>query len=96
MKVAWTDSAKAHLSGIHAYIAQDSPRYAQAMVDRITRRVQQCGQFPAAGARVPEYDNDNVREVLELPYRIIYRIRADRVDIVAVIHSARLLPEAAP
>jgi toxin ParE1/3/4 len=96
VKIVWTDSAKAHLTAIHAYIAQDSPRYAQAMVDRITRRVQQCGQFPATGSRVPEYDEGDVREVLELPYRIIDRIRADRVDIVAVIHSARMLPESAP
>jgi plasmid stabilization system protein ParE len=82
------------LKGIHAYIAQDSPRYALAMSDRITRRARQCGEFPLAGARVSEYDADDVREVLEYPYRIIYRILPDRVDILAVVHGARRLPDA--
>jgi plasmid stabilization system protein ParE len=30
-------------------------------------------------------------EVIEKPYRIIYRAGADQVDVLAVIHSARLL-----
>jgi toxin ParE1/3/4 len=94
VKVGWTEAAHSHLVAIHAYIAQASPRYAQVMVDRITRRAEQCGKFPLAGARVPEFDDD-VREVLELPYRIIYRIRAERLDVIAVIHGARLLPPGA-
>jgi len=42
---------------------------------------------------VPEYQTDDIRELIEKPYRIIYRIKADRIDVVAVIHGARLLPE---
>jgi plasmid stabilization system protein ParE len=93
MNVKWTDSATRHLSQIHDYIAQDSPRYALAMVDRITLRSKQCGKFPLMAAKVPEYDRDDIREVLELPYRIIYRVLPDRVDVLAVIHGARQLPK---
>ncbi len=93
MRLAWTDTAQAHLKGIHDYIAQDSPRYALATVDRITHRTRQCGEFPHAGGRVPEYDTDDIREVLEYPYRIIYRILSDRVDVLAVVHGARRLPD---
>ncbi len=46
--------------------------------------------------KVPEYDRDDVREVLEYPYRIIYRTSDDRVDILAVIHGARQLPKELP
>jgi toxin ParE1/3/4 len=49
-----------------------------------------------AGGRVDEFDDDSIREVIELPYRIIYRIRTDRVDIVAVLHGARQLPPTLP
>ena len=66
------------------------------MIDRITRRAEQCGKWPLAGARVPEYEQDDVREVLQRPYRIIYQVRASQVDIVAVIHGARLLPPDPP
>ncbi|MGD9636752.1 MAG: type II toxin-antitoxin system RelE/ParE family toxin [Pirellulales bacterium] len=94
--MVWTESAQAHLAAIHAYISRDSPRYAQAMIDRITRRAEQCRDWPLAGARVPEYDQDEIREVLQHPYRIIYRVRPTHVEIVAVVHGARLLPPDAP
>jgi toxin ParE1/3/4 len=93
VNVTWTDTALGHLTAIHDYIAQDSPRYALAMIDRITRHSQQCGCFPLLAGKVPEYDRDDIREVLEYPYRVIYRVLPERVDILAVIHGARRLPE---
>jgi toxin ParE1/3/4 len=33
-----------------------------------------------------------VREIIEKPYRIIYRVRKEQIDILAVIHGAQLLP----
>jgi plasmid stabilization system protein ParE len=58
------------------------------MIDRLTRRSQQIADFPLSGRRVPEYDADQIREVIEGPYRIIYHIKPDQIDIVAVIHGA--------
>jgi len=88
MKVHWTDTAEGHLDAIYAYIALDSPEYAKRMVDRITRRSQQIADFPLSGRKVPEYDIDQIREVIEGPYRIIYHIKPDQIDVVAVIHGA--------
>jgi len=42
---------------------------------------------------VPEYDAEDIREVIKKPYRIIYRIKPDQIDVVAVIHGARLMPD---
>ena len=64
------------------------------MVDKLTRRSQQIGDFPVSGRVVPEYEEYTVREVIEPPYRIIYRLAPDdRVDVLAVIHGARLSPD---
>ena len=63
--------------------------YAKRMVDRITRRSQQIADFPFSGRKVPEYDIDQIREIIEGPYRIIYHIKPDQIDVVAVIHVAR-------
>ena len=71
MKVHWTSTAEAHLDAIFAYIAQDSPVYAKRMVDRITRSSRQIANFPMAGRKVPEFDKDEVREIIEGSYRII-------------------------
>jgi toxin ParE1/3/4 len=88
VKVHWTDTAERHLDAIYAYIAQDSKTYALRTVDRITRKSQQIAAFPLSGRRVREYDLDQIREVFSGPYRIIYHIGPDRIDIIAVIHGA--------
>jgi plasmid stabilization system protein ParE len=41
---------------------------------------------------VPEYGAPDIREVIERPYRIIYRIREEHIDVLAVVHSAQVLP----
>ncbi len=89
MTVHWTDTAQNHLDAIYAYIAQDSPEYALRMVDRLTWRSRQIAAAPLSGRRVPEYDMDQIREVIEKPYRIIYHIKPDRIDVIAVLHGAR-------
>ena len=88
MKVFWTDTAEGHLDAIYDYIAQDSPEYARRVVDRLTRRSQQIAEFPLSGRRVPEYDIDQIREIIEGSYRIIYYIKPDQIDVLAVIHGS--------
>ena len=88
MKVHWTRTAEDHLDAIHAYIAQDSQEYALRTVDRLTRRSQQIADFPLSGHRVPEYDMGQIRQMIEGPYRIIYHIKPDQIDVLAVIHGA--------
>jgi len=41
---------------------------------------------------VPEYEAEDIRELIEKPYRIIYRVKQDQIDVLAVIHGAQLLP----
>lgn len=89
MMVHWTDTAEGHLNAIYTYIALDSPEYAKRMVDRITRRSQQIADFPLSGRKVPEYNMEQIREIIEGPYRIIYHIKPDQIDVLAVIHGAR-------
>lgn len=92
MNVHWTDTAIEHLVVIYERIAQDAPLYAQRMVDRLTKRSEQITTFPESGRMVPEYEAPDIREVIEGPYRIIYRIKADQIDVLAVVHGAQLLP----
>jgi addiction module RelE/StbE family toxin len=88
MKVHWTRTAETHLNDIYKYIEFDSPEYAKRVVDRLTSRSRQIADFPNSGRRVPEFDVDQIREVIEGSYRIIYRIKPDQIDVLAVIHGA--------
>ncbi len=96
MRVLWTRTATGHLTDIYEYIAGDSRRYAKRMVDRITARSKQIAAHPESAPVVAEYGDPAVREVLEGPYRVIYRIQPDAVVVLAVIHGARLLPPEPP
>ena len=92
MKVRWTHTAIGHLASIYEYIARDSSRYALRMVDRITSRSRQIARFPRFGQMVPEYQDPDIREVMEGPYRVIYEVTAREIHVLAVIHGAQLLP----
>ena len=91
MKVVWTDTAKGNLRTIHRYIAQNSPAYANRMIDSLTARSKQIGTFPLSGRIVPEFDFGQIREVFQGPYRIIYHIRPDSIEVVGVVHMSREL-----
>jgi len=93
MKVHWTDNAIIHLLDIYEYIAHDSPIYAKLIIDRIIKRSEQIADFPMSGRKVPEYEADDMREMIENPYRVIYKIKSNQIDVLAVVHCAQLLSE---
>lgn len=41
---------------------------------------------------MPEYPEADLRELLERPFRIIYRVTTDQIEIVSVMHYRQLLP----
>lgn len=75
MRVLWTSSAIAQLQAIHTYVAKTSPEYALRLVDRLTKRSIQIATFPLSGRMVPEFELNEIREVIEGSYRIIYLIK---------------------
>ncbi len=92
MIVFWTESALADLQAVEANIARHSSRYAQTMIARIFDRSQQLESHPQSGPVVPEFSDESLRELFEDPYRIVYRLDDEKVNVVAVVHAARRLP----
>jgi len=45
--------------------------------------------FPRSGRKVPEFDDEQLRELIAYSYRIIYQIQAAELVIAAVIHGKR-------
>jgi len=84
--------AQRHLRQLYLYIAKDQPVNAQRFVDRLAQRAEKIAEQPQAGLRVQKYRRDDVRQVIEGEYRIVYRILPDRIDILTVRHKARLWP----
>ncbi len=92
MRVHWTNTAIGHLLAVYEYLASNSPLYARRIVERLVRRSEQVAEFPLAGRMVPEFEARDIREVIEGPYRIIYRATAERIDVLAVVHGTQMLP----
>src|SRR5271156_5650378 len=89
--IQWTESARADLRAIHAFIARDSRFYARRTVDRMRKAVHRLGSFPGSGARLHERGLPELREILVGNYRIIYRHDTRCVEVLAVVHAARQL-----
>jgi len=89
VNVLWTEAAIAQLAAIHDYIEYTSPDYARRIVDQLTRRSIQIANFPLSGRTVPEYQRQDIRELIEGSYRIIYLIKEERIEVLALIHHSQ-------
>jgi addiction module RelE/StbE family toxin len=90
-RVSWSRRALQDLEAIADYIAADSPTYAGIVVKKVVNQTKTLARFPRAGPKVPEFDDENIRELLVYSYRIIYRLEGEEVVIAAVIHGKRIL-----
>jgi toxin ParE1/3/4 len=89
-EVVWAPQAIADVEAIRTYIARDSPHSADLLVAALVAAVSRLETSPRSGRIVPEIGDDALREVIHGNYRIVYRLRDERVEIVTVFHGARL------
>ena len=89
MKVVWTEAATRHLETIYAYLEVNSAFYAANIVNRLVLAADSLGDFPEMGHRFSESPDPSHRQIIQKPYRIIYRILKSQIEILAVIHGAR-------
>ncbi len=87
--IRWTVGARADLREVAEYIARDSLVYAAATAGHIEEAVERLERFPKLGRVVPEYGDESLREIVVGNYRVVYRLRAALVGIVAVVHASR-------
>jgi len=92
-ELIWSPRAASDLEETCQYISRDSEHYARLFASRIIALVETIGEFPMVGRIVPEYQRDDLRERIFQNHRIVYRVRPDVVEIVAIVHGARLLSE---
>ncbi|WP_339754943.1 type II toxin-antitoxin system RelE/ParE family toxin [uncultured Marinobacter sp.] len=86
--VKWTAHAKAQLRHIHDYIAEDSPLYARRVSEELVQKTIGLDELPRKGHKVPELNEDVVRELGLYSYRIIYEIKSEHlIEVLAVIHK---------
>lgn len=91
--IRWTEQAQADLAAIHAFIGQESLKYASVTVRQVIAAVDQLAAFPESGRAVPEFDDPQVREIVRRAYRIVYRLVGDsQVHVLTIHHGTMQLP----
>ena len=68
--VRWTQRARDDLRDIHDFIARDSPRAAEALVERLLTATERLAAFPESGRVVPEFPALGYREIIVSSYRV--------------------------
>ena|SRR5687768_18489428 len=88
-EVEWAETAIISLVDAIEYIARDSPSYAAAFAVRAERAAASLDMFPERGRRVAEFNDPAVRELSIASHRLIYRVGATRVVVLAFVHKSR-------
>ena len=88
-RVVWGESAQAALDEVLSGIAENS---LDGAIRVMTRAIEVAGSLSTLAERgrvVPEIGESALRELFVYEYRLLYRVREDRVVIRAFLHGAR-------
>ncbi len=94
-QVIWAESALADLEQIVRYIAVEDPGAARRLGLTLINRAEELASFPRKGRIVPEKGEEALREIIAVPYRVVYEVfESDHtVCVLRIWHSARGIPE---
>lgn len=95
-KIKWTKNAKDDLLNIVSRIKKDSPTIAKDIYLKLRKKAHSSDFFPLKGRIIPELQEEGItqyREIIAVPWRIIYRIGSDTVYIMSIIDSRQNLDE---
>jgi toxin ParE1/3/4 len=90
-RVRWSLRSRRDLLEIGRFIGRDDPVAARRWVERLRERARAAAAVPLSGRKTPEFDREDIREVLVRTYRIIYRVREGEIQVLTVIEGRRLL-----
>jgi len=92
MSISFAESALTDLEDIRVWYAdQGVPAVGERFVGDIFRRVESLAKHPEMGRVVPEFRQQFLRELICPPFRIVYRRDAERIRVVRVWRSERML-----
>lgn len=92
MEVFLADSADDDLEAIKSYyIAEGVPEIGQQQIAAIIKQIEVLINYPDIGRMVPEFEKEEIRELVRPPFRIVYLKRSDAIYVVRVWRSERLM-----
>ena len=93
MRIYWSPLAVERLENIFEYISKEDKDAAYKLIARIFKKVETLSKFSERGRKVPEANREEIREIFEGEYRIIYRVEPKRVIVLSIRNFKQLLPD---
>lgn len=88
-KVRWTNTAIEDIYNTMEYLRHSSEKYAEIFADAFFHSVEILERYPRSGRVVPEFNQEQLREIIHKSYRIVYLLTdIDTVEILTVHPSA--------
>jgi toxin ParE1/3/4 len=91
LKVLWTEKSIQDLLAIKEFISMDSMDRAESWIAELYTSGENLVTFSQRGRIVPEFDQENIRELLIENYRLVYRLKPTSIEILTVFEGHRLL-----
>jgi len=92
LKITFADSAICDLEDVlEFYRGQQVPHVGERLVSNVVKDIELLAEQPDMGRVVPEFDLKYLRELIRPPFRIVYRRDHNKVRIVRVWRSERLM-----
>lgn len=95
--IIWSQDASDDLFDIIDYIKNKSGKImAHDIYTRIINQIESIDSFPESGRIIPELmaiGIRDLRELIESPWRILYRITSNEIQIISVIDGKRNVEE---
>ena len=88
MKLVFLPAAKADLVSIAKYIGRDNRARALSFVKELRQICHRLPDMPRAWPLVPRHERSGIRRRVHGNYLIFYRIVADRIEILHILHGA--------
>ncbi len=88
MIIIWSPLAVEQVRDIASYIALDKPSVAVQWAEKIFNSVERLTDFPNNGRVVPEINRNEIREIVQGNYRVIYKVKLKEI-LVLVVKSYR-------
>ncbi len=88
-EIVWSVRESNDVRTIYQYIAMDSKFFANKWLEKIAARINMLPAQPNIGRIIPERNDQNLREIIDGNYRIMYRVSKKQIIIYRIIHSAR-------
>jgi plasmid stabilization system protein ParE len=92
VNISFSKSAIKDLEQIKEYyLKQGVPHIGIDFVTAIVEHVETLAKHPDIGRMVPEFNDELIRELIHVPFRVVYLRESKKIKVIRVWRSERIL-----